>query len=87
MGELQLDVVINDLKKRLDPVRLIVLSCLLSHVQVSDPIINVREACACLPPLEEGKPPRLPMPAVFNSKFFMKVRTWGRVNSRCVCYR
>ena len=73
MGELQLDVVINDLKKRLHPVRLIVHLRLLSHAQVSPPIINVREACSCLPPLEEGKPPRLPPPAVFYAKFFMKV--------------
>ena len=40
---------------------------------MSPPIINIREACACLPPLEEGKEPRVPPSAVLHSKFFLKV--------------
>ena len=84
MGELQLDVVINDLKKRLDPIHLIVRFRLLAHSQVSPPIINIREACACLPPLEEGKAPRLPPSATFHNKFFLKVRVGRSVNCRCV---
>ena len=63
MGELQLEVIINDLRKRLPDLNLV----------VSPPIINIREACALLPALEEGKELRLPPSASIQSRFWMKV--------------
>lgn len=66
MGELQLEVIIDDLRKRLPDLTLV----------VSPPIINIREACALLPALEEGKEPRLPPSATLRSHsgFSMRVR-------------
>lgn len=63
MGELQLEVIINDLRKRLPDLNLV----------VSPPIINIREACALLPALEEGGELRLPPSASIQSRFWMKV--------------
>ena len=37
------------------------------------PIINIREACALLPALEEGGELRLPPSASIQSRFWMKV--------------
>lgn len=63
VGELQLDVIINDLRKRLKDVELV----------VSPPIINIRESCDLLPALEEGKERRLPPSVVTTNKLFAKV--------------
>ncbi|KAK8796789.1 hypothetical protein WA538_000017 [Blastocystis sp. DL] len=64
VGELQLDVIINDLRKRLKDVELV----------VSPPIINIRESCDLLPALEEGKERRLPPSVVTTNKLFAKMR-------------
>lgn len=63
MGELQLEVIINDLRKRLQDVSLV----------VSPPIINVRESCELLPALEEGQKRRIPPSAINTTKVYAKV--------------
>ena len=63
VGDLQLDVIIHDLKKRLAGVSLF----------VSPPIINIRESCDLLPALEEGKERRIPPSVTNTNKIYAKV--------------
>ena len=67
VGELQLEVIINDLRKRLKEVSLV----------VSPPIINIRESCELLPALEEGQKRRIPPSAVNTSKIYAKVHCYS----------